>query len=170
MKRWQQVGFGALAVLVLAACSSKEATRSDNSTSDVPAGEVRAMVMGDGWSSAKAEASVGVTVHFAFDDATVTAADRVLLRPLANALMAHTKARLRIEGHADTRGSREYNVGLGWRRAKAVYAVLIAMGVSASQMEMVSYGAEKPVAMGHDAAAHQQNRRVELMHEGSIDA
>jgi peptidoglycan-associated lipoprotein len=71
-------------------------------------------------------------------------------------------ARVVLEGHADERGTREYNMALGERRAKAVQRYLVLQGVSPAQLELVSYGEERPVATGSDDSAWAQNRRVEL--------
>ena len=67
-----------------------------------------------------------------------------------------------MEGHADERGSREYNIALGERRANAVRDFLVLQGVSASSLEVVSYGEERPLATGSDESSYAQNRRVEL--------
>ena len=71
-------------------------------------------------------------------------------------------ARVVLEGHADERGTREYNMALGERRAKAVQRYLVLQGVSPAQLEVVSYGEERPVATGSDEQSWAQNRRVEL--------
>ncbi|MDX4007538.1 OmpA family protein [Pseudomonas aeruginosa] len=70
--------------------------------------------------------------------------------------------RVVLEGHTDERGTREYNMALGERRAKAVQRYLVLQGVSPAQLELVSYGKERPVATGHDEQSWAQNRRVEL--------
>ena len=70
--------------------------------------------------------------------------------------------RVVLEGHADERGTREYNMALGERRAKAVQRYLVLQGVSPAQLELVSYGEERPVATGNDEQSWAQNRRVEL--------
>lgn len=80
----------------------------------------------------------------------------------ANYLLKHPNCHIRLEGNTDDRGSREYNVALGERRARAVLDVLMQNGVSASQVTVVSFGAEKPVAGGEDEDSYQCNRRVDL--------
>jgi len=105
------------------------------------------------------------TYHFDFDKYDVYASDIPSVNAQAGYLATHPQARIRLEGHADERGSREYNVALGWRRAKAVAAILEQQGISTDQIAMVSYGKEKPVALGHDENAYAQNRRVELVYE-----
>jgi peptidoglycan-associated lipoprotein len=71
---------------------------------------------------------------------------------------------VRLEGHADERGSREYNIGLGERRAQAVRQILMLQGVSTAQLSTVSYGEERPAAFGSDEQSYSQNRRVELVY------
>ena len=84
------------------------------------------------------------------------------LRGHAKYLVANPSANVVLEGHADERGTREYNMALGERRAKAIARVLTVNGVSSSQIELVSFGEEKPAVMGHNESSWAQNRRVEL--------
>jgi len=72
---------------------------------------------------------------------------------------------VRLEGHADERGSREYNVALANRRAQSVRRLVLFQGASADQIEVISYGEEKPVALAHDEESWRLNRRVELVYE-----
>lgn len=76
--------------------------------------------------------------------------------------------RVVLEGHTDERGTREYNMALGERRAKAVQRYLVLQGVSPAQLELVSYGKERPVATGHDEQSWAQNRRVERRSKKSL--
>jgi peptidoglycan-associated lipoprotein len=71
-----------------------------------------------------------------------------------------------LEGHADERGSREYNLALGERRAKAIERILSVEGVPAEQLQVISFGEERPVALSHDEEAWRLNRRVELLYSG----
>lgn len=103
--------------------------------------------------------------HFDFDKYEVKQDDIASINVQGNYLAAHHEAKVRLEGNADERGSREYNIALGWKRAKAVAEVLRGQGVAASQIAMVSFGKEKPVAFGHDEEAYAKNRRVELVYE-----
>lgn len=105
------------------------------------------------------------TYHFGFDKYDVNQEDVASINAQAGYLVTHTSAKIRLEGNTDERGSREYNIALGWKRAKAVAAVLKQQGVSDAQIAMVSYGKEKPVAVGHDESAYSQNRRVDLVYE-----
>lgn len=101
-------------------------------------------------------------IYFAFDSNTVPAAAFETLRAHATYLKNNSGAKVRLEGHADERGTREYNVALSERRSKAVEKFLMVQGVSASQIEVVSYGEEKPAAFGHSEMDWAKNRRVEL--------
>jgi peptidoglycan-associated lipoprotein len=100
--------------------------------------------------------------YFEFDSAELSAEDRDALVFHATDLKASPSKRVRLEGHADERGTREYNLALGERRAQAIERYLQVQGVSASQMETVSYGEEMPVDTRTTEAAYSQNRRVEM--------
>lgn len=101
-------------------------------------------------------------VYFAFDSNTVPAAAFESLRAHATYLKNNSNAKVRLEGHADERGTREYNVALSERRAKAVQKFLRVQGVSSSQLETVAYGEEKPAAFGHNEMDWAENRRVKI--------
>ncbi|MEQ1914026.1 MAG: OmpA family protein, partial [Sideroxydans sp.] len=92
----------------------------------------------------------------------VQAADKDTLLAHGKKLAGDAKAKVRVEGNADERGSSEYNLALGQRRAKNTKKVLVLSGAKASQVTTVSYGEEKPAAAGHDEAAWSQNRRVDI--------
>lgn len=87
------------------------------------------------------------------------------IKAQAQYLRSHHRARIRLEGNTDVRGSREYNVGLGERRALAIAQLLQVYGALKSQMVVVSYGEERPVALGHSEDAYRLNRRVDLVYE-----
>jgi peptidoglycan-associated lipoprotein len=101
--------------------------------------------------------------YFDFDVAEFRQADRDVLTYHAKDLAANSGKRIRLEGHADERGTREYNLALGERRANGVLNFLIVNGASRSQIEVVSYGEERPADRGSNDAAYQQNRRVEIV-------
>jgi peptidoglycan-associated lipoprotein len=102
------------------------------------------------------------SVYYEFDQYDVKPAYRALVETHARWLRANPKGRLTIEGNTDERGSREYNVALGQRRAESVTALMLVMGVKAEQIEAVSFGKEKPRAEGHDEAAWAENRRSDF--------
>ncbi|MFT5721173.1 MAG: peptidoglycan-associated lipoprotein [Motiliproteus sp.] len=100
--------------------------------------------------------------YFDFDKAVIEADAFEDLSAHAKYLSAYPDARLVLEGHADERGTREYNMALGERRAKAVGRFLAVQGAASNQVEVVSYGEERPAMMGHDENSWGRNRRVEL--------
>ena len=104
-------------------------------------------------------------VHFDYDSSELSSEDYQTLQAHAQFLLANANSKLALTGHTDERGTREYNMALGERRAKAVQSYLITNGVNAGQLEAVSYGKEMPVNAGHDEAAYKENRRVELNYE-----
>jgi peptidoglycan-associated lipoprotein len=103
---------------------------------------------------------------FDYDSAVIRDEYRTLLELHAQYLKQEQAARLILQGHADERGSREYNLALGQRRAESVYKALNLLGVADTQMEAVSLGEEKPLVEGHDESAWSQNRRTELLYQG----
>jgi peptidoglycan-associated lipoprotein len=103
---------------------------------------------------------------FDYDSAAIRDEYRTLLEMHAQYLKNEKSAKLILQGHADERGSREYNLALGQRRSESVYKALNLLGVQDVQMEAVSLGEEKPVAEGHDENAWAQNRRAELLYQG----
>ena len=105
--------------------------------------------------------SADTVFYFAFDKAVLSDDSRAALIENAQFLMSNPRA-VRLEGHADERGTREYNMALGERRANAVKDFMILQGVSGSMIEVVSYGEERAASFGSNAAAWSMNRRVEL--------
>ena len=103
-------------------------------------------------------------IYFAFDAADVDADSLRLLESHGAYLAENGGMTVRLEGHADERGSREYNIGLGERRAQAVRQILLLQGVASTQLNTVSYGEERPAALGSDEEAWSLNRRVELVY------
>lgn len=101
--------------------------------------------------------------YFDFDVAEFRPADRDVLTYHARDLAANPRKRIRLEGHADERGTREYNLALGERRANGILNFLIVNGASRNQIETVSYGEERPADRGTTEAAYQRNRRVEIV-------
>jgi len=101
-------------------------------------------------------------VYFDFDSFVIRAEARPIIEAHGRRLRADDKLRVALEGHTDDRGGREYNLGLGQKRADAVRKALSLMGVTDGQMEAVSFGKEKPAVPGNTEAAMQENRRVEI--------
>jgi len=103
--------------------------------------------------------NVGDTVHFAFNDYNVEDTDKAVLGRQAAWLTKYPSVRVTIEGHCDERGTREYNLALGARRANAVKEYLVSQGVSAGRLETISYGKERPICTDSNEACWAQNRR-----------
>lgn len=101
-------------------------------------------------------------VYFGFDKYDISSDYANLLDAHAAFLRSNPSVRITVEGHADERGTPEYNIALGERRANAVKMYLQGKGVSADQLSIVSYGKEKPAVLGHDEAAYAKNRRAVL--------
>ena len=105
---------------------------------------------------------LAMVIYFEFDSSEVPAQDQEVVSRHAMELANNPGAQVRREGHADERGSREYNIGLGERRAQAVRQLLMIQGVSAAQISTVSFGEERPESMGSSESDYAQNRRVEF--------
>lgn len=105
------------------------------------------------------------TFYFDYDSSAVKADDVNVIEAHAFYLTQNPQARVRVEGHTDARGSREYNIALGERRAQAVARVLFLAGVPQHQVAVVSFGSEKPAVQGNDEAAWQYNRRAIIVYE-----
>lgn len=101
-------------------------------------------------------------LYFEFDSSELRADDTETVTRHARQLAENPGLRVRLEGHADERGSREYNIGLGERRSQTVRRMLLIQGASASQISTVSFGEERPAEFGNDENAYSMNRRVEI--------
>lgn len=102
------------------------------------------------------------TVYFDYNESTIRADSKTFLTEVAQVMMSQNARRLEIEGHCDVRGSTEYNLHLGERRARSVMKYLVTQGVTPDQLTVISYGEERPVDLGRSEIAHQKNRRAEL--------
>ena len=100
------------------------------------------------------------TIYFQLNEDSIDSADQAALSKQAQWLQQYPSKRATIEGHADERGTREYNLALGERRANAAKNYLVSLGVDASRINTVSYGKERPIALGSDEASWAQNRRA----------
>ena len=106
------------------------------------------------------------SIYYAFDSYVVNDAGKPVAAAHAGFLGGHAKAKITLQGNCDERGSREYNLALGSRRAEAVKSVMTVSGASAEQIEVVSFGKEKPMMAGHDESSWSQNRRVDIVYQG----
>jgi peptidoglycan-associated lipoprotein len=105
------------------------------------------------------------TIYFVYDSSDVQPDFIPVINAHAQYLVAHPNQKLTLEGHADERGSPEYNIALGDQRAKAVAGMMKAQGVSDGQLMLVSYGEEKPAVFGSDESSYERNRRCELSYQ-----
>ena len=103
-------------------------------------------------------------LYFEYDSSEVLPAYREVLEAHANYLAQHPETTVSLEGHADERGTREYNLALGERRSQSVKSQMMVFGPTAAQLRTTSYGEERPVSDSHDEQAWSQNRRVEIIY------
>ena len=147
------------AVLMLAACSSTPPEPPPG-----PPGPPGGAGMGSRnivpGSQQDLEASAGDRVFFAFDRADISPEARQILTHQADWLRRYPNVTATIEGHCDERGTREYNLALGERRAQAAKNVLVASGIPASRISTISYGKERPAVVGSSEESYAQNRRA----------
>ncbi len=156
-----------LALLVAVGCTSKGGNTAGNEMLDPNAGGANSgLAGGAGYgsefdSSSEAALRAIKTFYFEYDSSDLKSDAMRALDVHARDLKGSGK-RVVLEGHTDERGTREYNMALGERRAKAVQRYLVLQGVSPAQLELVSYGEERPVMAGNSESSWAQNRRVEL--------
>lgn len=169
----QQMGKGvavALMIAGLAACASKQAETDGSATTTAPVATTTPAQTGPSEAELARlrdiEARKARVVYFDFDDANIKPEYRDLLAAHAGFLAKNPGVVVTVEGHCDERGTPEYNIGLGERRAKSVAQILQSYGVQASQIKTVSYGEEKPANPAHEESAWAQNRRGVLSYEG----
>ena len=141
------------------ASGSSSSSASGSATASASSSSTTATQMSD----AEKLAQVGNTVYFGFDSSELAAEAQAILDRQAAFLNANPTMVVIIEGHADERGTREYNLALGERRAEGIQNYLIVNGASRSQIEIVSYGEEQPADRGSNDRAYQQNRRVQIV-------
>ncbi len=104
------------------------------------------------------------TIYFDYDSANIRDDSIIIVREHGKYLSANPQRMIRLEGHADERGTREYNLALGEQRAKSVREIMLIEGATSEQIEIVSFGEERPAVDGEDEAALQLNRRVEVVY------
>ena len=162
------------AVSLLAGCPKKVETKpdADAATTTTSSSNTNAATTtptqsgGDLAAAEKAQieelARLGLVIYFDYDKAEIKSEYVNVLAANAKFLTGATTRKIRLEGHSDERGTREYNIGLGERRAQAVRRALMLQGVGEDQIVTVSYGEERPAVSGSDEEAYAKNRRVEL--------
>ncbi len=153
-----------IAALILTACGGSEATKPDVEDKSVGTGTSTDADVSGKPLDARTDLLAKRRVYFEFDSSTVDEENRAIVEAHAAYLAANKNIKVVFEGHADERGSREYNLALGERRAQAVERMVKVLGLSGDRIKTVSYGEEKPVAMDHDESAWALNRRVEIIY------
>lgn len=163
-------------VAFLAACEGTTGTTKDDSTvsssgsssSSSEGATTSATGSGSSWAGHPLDDPDSLlakrTVFFEFDESIILDADRPILEAHAQYLSQNPGAAVTLEGHTDERGTREYNLALGEQRAIGVRQFMSLLGASGQQMRTVSYGEERPAALGHNEEAWAQNRRVEIIY------
>jgi len=147
------------ALLMFAACSSTPPETPPPGPPGGPSGGAGSRNIVPG-SQQDLEASAGDRVFFAFDRADISPEARQILVRQADWLRRYPNVTVTIEGHCDERGTREYNLALGERRAQAAKNVLVASGIPASRISTISYGKERPAVVGSSEESYAQNRRA----------
>lgn len=162
MPRFAPAAFKAMALgmglLVLGACSSNDTSKVATSSAADSGANLRGSQARPG-SQQDLQVSVGDTVYFDVDSHSLRSDTQQVLQKQAAWLKANPSVRLVLEGHADERGTREYNLALGDRRSGAVREYLISLGVDASRLDSKSYGKERPTCAESDESCWSQNRR-----------
>lgn len=166
-------------VLAMAGCASKGAHNAQdtgtpvnngssagvggaNDGQPVQIGDMSAAAQGEGLFDTSSKANI---IFFALDSSELDASGLAVVDKFAKYLTANPVTKVRIEGNTDERGTREYNISLGERRANAVLSALRTKGVSANQVSVISFGEEHPAAQGHDESAWAQNRRAVVVRQ-----
>ena len=164
-----------LCTLMLAGCPKKPTTvpeSSGSTTGESAAGSGQGEgqvgsgsdIAGGSASATGGPAGVANIIYFDFDRSDIRPEYASLINSHAKHLAAAAGAKIRVEGHTDERGSREYNIALAERRAQAVRRALMLQGAGDAQLTTVSYGEERPAVAGSDESAYEKNRRVELVY------
>jgi peptidoglycan-associated lipoprotein len=175
--RWMSILVIAAGSLMLAGCPKKATTvpeapagtaapqqgGASGAGSDSQVGQARNLPGAGAEASATSPpAGVATVIYFDFDRSEIRPEYASVISAHAKHIAAFAAARVRLEGHTDERGSREYNIALGERRAQAVRQALLLQGAADGQLTTVSYGEERPAAEGSDESAYEKNRRVEI--------
>src|SRR2546430_12924466 len=166
-----KTSLAALMIGLLAGC----ATQSNQESSPAPAPAPSAMSMASGARSAPGTSVAEVrgggplmpqakSIYYEYDKSDIKPQDVKLIEAHAQYLREHTDLKVKVEGNADERGSAEYNLALGQRRADAVQKRMTILGIPSDRIETVSFGKEKPKARGHDETSWSENRRSDIVY------
>ncbi|MGH8142357.1 MAG: peptidoglycan-associated lipoprotein Pal [Steroidobacteraceae bacterium] len=183
MRKSVLLGIAVLAAVLAAGCSSHKARPNPGAGNAVPQDQSQSAGAEGANAGAAGATNPGVqngtgpgvagpssadlqnrTIYFDFDSSQIKPEYNAVIAAHARYLVANTSIRVRLEGNTDERGSREYNIGLGERRAQAVRQALMLQGVPDAQITTVSYGEERPAVTGHTEAAWAKDRRVDIVY------
>lgn len=171
IKSFLKLGLVAASIVLLASCSktpgSADGTAGNGGLQAHGLGQLNHFAGQEAGEMYTTQAPHNQIYLYPYDSSTLASKYVPSVNAQADYLKSHPGARVLIAGNTDERGSREYNVALGERRANSVAELMRLAGVSRGQMRVVSYGKERPVNFGHDEASHAQNRRVELTYEAT---
>lgn len=148
-----------IAVIFLSSCSSMNVTEERVYSDDVKTVEASSS---DSIQYDNKAVFASATIYFEFDKSNLTSKSIQILKSVASALNENKSIQVTLAGHADERGTREYNLALGQRRAETVSDYFILNGISKNRISVKSYGEERPLALGQDDESYSKNRRVEI--------
>jgi peptidoglycan-associated lipoprotein len=178
MKTWSvNIAITLTLALVLTACGGSSAVRGGGSGGDGKSADTLGSGSETGTAGRNsaggqppmsAERPEKLRVYFEFDSSTIDSESRSIIEQHAAYLAAHPDIRINLTGHADERGTREYNLALGDRRDASVERMLQVLGISSDRITTISYGEERPLAMGHDETSWRVNRRVEFIYSTPV--
>ena len=154
---------GLMVAFLAIGCASKKPTNSQDDAAADADGANNGLALELNGDSDSGKAGGLQTVFFAFDSSTLDGSAQSAMQSNADFMKSNTNVDIQVEGHCDERGGRQYNLALGERRAKAVRDYLVALGVAAKRISVISYGNERPVAEGHDESAWSKNRRANFV-------
>ena len=156
MNKFNNTFFISLLMILFSSCSSLQITEESISDQSV------AGVMVEPISTSTQAILANATIYFEYDQYNLTSKSIQALKGVVSVMNKNEKITLSIEGHADERGTREYNLALGQRRSESVASYLIANGIKRNRLITKSYGEERPLSLGSNEAAWSKNRRVEI--------
>lgn len=159
---WKSSLLIGMITLLLVACSSLKGSNLDNSKSTASGSMVAPESNTITENTTAFDEFKKRSIYFDFDSAIIRTADQLIVSDYANYLKSQPQIKTRLQGNTDLRGSREYNLALGQRRAESVKQALILLGINPDQLEAVSFGMEQLRALGNTEADHAQNRRVDI--------
>ena len=151
-----KTAFASVALILFTACSSLQVTEESVSNQAVAGVTVSSK------STATQAVLANAVVYFEYDKFTLTSKSIQALKGVVDLMNKNNKITISLEGHADERGTREYNLALGQRRSESVASYLIADGIKRNQLSIKSYGEERPLSLGSNDSAWSKNRRVEI--------